>query len=140
MLLVTRGLVAHPTENIKSIRPNKVEFKSVSDTSSILSRANRLRHDDYFERVYINKWCSYEDMKSIQQLHSQCERLNNNHSPSVNGRKKFFVTSRKIKQRNASGQPHDYCIPNNSCAALNDAISPCTKHPKKVSVRGQVTP
>ena len=88
--------------NSKSIRSFKVEFKSVSVTSSILSRANRLRLDDYYVGVYINKWLSNEDMKSMQQLRSQCERLNNDLSPSVNGRKQFVVISGKIKQRNAS--------------------------------------
>ena len=72
--------------NSKAIRPIKVEFKSASDTSSVLSRANRLRHDDYYAGVYIDKWLSDEDMKSMQQLRSQCGKLNNDYPPSVNGR------------------------------------------------------
>ena len=106
---VTRhSQIGHPSNrNSKSIRPIKVEFKSVSDTSSILSRANRLRHDDHYAGVYINKWLSNKDMKSMQQLRSQCERLNNDYPSSVNGRKQFVLISGKIKQHNASGQLHD---------------------------------
>ena len=93
--------------NTSSVRPIKIALRSFNDASIILSRAKYLKSDIYYNGVYMNKWLS-EEMKSIKQLHHQCDDLNLSHSSSNNGLKQIVVISEKIMQRNANGRLETY--------------------------------
>ena len=97
-------------------RPLKLELRTASDASNILSRAKHLRHDTYYGGVYINKWLSNEEMKDIKSLHRQCDELNKN---NMNDKRKFIVVSGRIMQRDTDGRLQIY-------GGLPDINKPCS--------------
>ena len=135
---VTRhSRIGHPHQS-KSARPIKIEFKSFNDASVVLSKAKHLRDDAYYTGVYINKWLSDIDMKSIKQLRQQCGTLNQGQA-SVNGRKKFIVISGKIMERDSSGRLQVYSIAkdkedakksSNTVASPTESTSQASSNPK----------
>ncbi len=94
-----------------SIRPVRVELRSISDTNLVLSRAKHLRRDTYYSGVFINKWLSDEELKCVKQLRHQCDVLNAGHPHNNTGCKQFIVISNKIMERNASGRLQPYNSP-----------------------------
>lgn len=94
--------------NKSSTRPIRVELRSASNASIILSRAKHLRYDAYYGGVYINKWLSEDEMNCVKLLRRQCDALNRDLPIDNNGRKRFVVISGKIMQRNSNGRLETY--------------------------------
>ena len=86
-------------------RPLKLELRTANDASNILSRAKYLRHDAYYGGVYINKWLSNEEIRSIKSLRQQCDELNRYNK---NDSKKFVVISGRLMQRDTDGRLQVY--------------------------------
>ena len=111
-------------------RPLKLELRTASNASNILSRAKHLRHDTYYGGVYINKWLSDEEMKDIKSLRRQCDELNKN---NMNDNRKFIVVFGRIMQRDTDGRLH-ICdnLPNNNkpCSYID---SPSKKQQQKIT-------
>ncbi len=83
------------------VRPIKMELRTSSDASIILSRAKYLRHNAYYSGVYVSKWLSEDEMKAVKTLRQQCDSLNKN---CKNGRKQFVVISGRLMQRDVRGR------------------------------------
>mgnify|MGYP000414472773 CR=1 FL=1 len=97
-----------PQRDGDKARPIKVELRSASDATAIISRAKYLWRDNYYGGVQLCKWRSDEEMKEIKSLRQQCDSLNkNNHS----GPNQYFVISGKIMQRDAKGRLQAYHYP-----------------------------
>jgi len=123
------GRSHHQTGN-SSARPIKVELRSVSDVSIILSRANCLRDEAYYAGVHINKWLSQEEMKGVKALRSQCDTLNRERCDTSDHHKRkcYVVISGKIMKRDSSGRLQAYEVrqdskSKNSSSAKNNVAT-----------------
>jgi hypothetical protein len=114
-------------------RPIKVELRSASDASVILARAKSLRKDKYYAGIYISKWLSDEEMKSLKQLRLHCDVLNRDRPVGKDGRKQFIIISGRLMKRNASGRLEAYNDTTASSRSDNVAIQSNKPAPGHIS-------
>ena len=80
-------LGVYSSKSISHVRPIKIELRSASEASTLISRAKYLRNDAFYDGVYINKWLTDEKMRDLKQLRRQCDFLNQKHPSSKKDRK-----------------------------------------------------
>ena len=104
-------MVAAPSSPVSGgqlVRQNKRQSADI-----ILSRAKHLIGAVYYSGVYMNKWLSEEEMKSVKILHCQCDELYLSHLNSNNSLKQgaAFKASQGTNEISRFGQvtiTHDY--------------------------------
>ena len=86
----------------------KVELRSTSAITFILSHAKYLRDSNYHYRVNICKWLKPEELHDLKALRQHCHDLNKTYSLEHSKRKLFVVISEKIMRQNVSGKLEVY--------------------------------
>ena len=128
-------LGVYSSKSISYVRPIKIELRSASEASTLLSRAKYLRNDAFYDGIYINKWLTDEKIRDLKQLRRQCDVLNQKHPSSKKDRKAFVVVSGKIMQRNSYGRLEVYSDLENNVPLSLDAFSKVAKKDEKLSPR-----